>query len=1334
MTARFVAWSIIHRWTICQTLASLVFRTPPVNPVRTTRIGRPGAVPKAAARPRRLRRPWRFADSYKGARNEGTHLSDRHRRHIACTGGPAAGFVAGLLLVVGTAHGQLDEWIDIKPTGTDALYGVHFPVDSRTGWICGANGALFKTTDGGRSWTAQSVGATPLLSDVHFTDVSKGFVCADDAKVYDTTDGGSNWSSTALSGALNGIGFATSRQGYVVGAGGAMFKTVDGGANWVDQAQVVSAETFHAVDFPAGATTGWVSGTNGTVLKRTGQHMVTGIYSGDGNPTQQITGLGFQPDVVIVRANTITKIAWITTSAMPADTSKPFGTLKLKSDRIVSLDADGFTVGDHHQVNDTPFTYYFYAWKAEAGVLKVDTYTGNGSPNSPRWINIGMQPAYVIVFREDTAVDYSINHRFSTQAVGACFKTYDHLSPGINRILDFNATGFQIGTNYSQVNASGAVYQYIAWAEVAGKMKVGTYTGTGSDDRVFSGLGFRPEVVLIESESTTAGDYSMIRSEAIIGDFAQCVVNDSAVPTDDDAIQRLDDDGFQIGTTQNVASGGAWYNASWTYRKKLTIDNTKVTATLANFPVLISMTDTDLQAARADGFDILFTDDDAVTKLDHEIEKWDDGTGELIAWVRVPSLPDTVNKDIYVYYGYASATDQQNVNGVWDSNFKAVLHLGEAVTDEATSTNAHDDSTSNNNDGDQYNNGPAAGPIDMGQDFDGTDDRIIIPHAASLDATGPGLTVSAWIQPDFLNDSVDRVIADKWLSNAGWKLWFKDSKNDFRFKARIAGQNKSATTSGATWTAETKHYVVGVYDGGRIRIYLDGVEGGSTVATGNLVASTEDLTIGINAGSTDDPFHGGIDEVRISDTRRTAGWIQTEYNNQNDPATFFTVGAEETSGGGDTYHWVAWGGKWDAQTTPNTETLSGMAMVDESTGFCVGSADTVLYTTDGGTTWTDSPTGSGIDLEGVSFPTASIGYVSGAAGRIFRSADGGLSWTERTTATSDLLRDIHFPEDATTGFAVGASSAVQRTERPLMITGTYVGDGTDDRAITGLGFQPDFMIIVGEGQPAVARTSTMDANETKRLDNPIWDRELLPDQIQLFAAGGFTIGTHDLVNKSGTQYFWAAFEAHAELKVGTYTGDGTASQSITGVGFQPDFVISLAEHDVYAVTRFDSNTPGEGGAFHALAAQTDAIKNFETDGFEVGSCDCANQSTYTYHYVAFKELPLQIETGFHTGDGWDDTSVNGIGFQPRLVIVQADTAQEPYIRMRSMGARDTSMNFQGDGSETNHIQAMEADGFQVGSDTEVNQLTTTYHWVAFARDGTQTQAKPRVIRWAEVEP
>ena len=87
-----------------------------------------------------------------------------------------------------------------------------------------------------------------------------------------------------------------------------------------------------------------------------------------------------------------------------------------------------------------------------------------------------------------------------------------------------------------------------------------------------------------------------------------------------------------IGPRVAQADAG-WYDSAWTYRKMITIDNTKVPETLSDFPVLINLTtDTDLaNNAQSDGDDILFTSADGVTKLSHEIEKFDSGTGELVA-------------------------------------------------------------------------------------------------------------------------------------------------------------------------------------------------------------------------------------------------------------------------------------------------------------------------------------------------------------------------------------------------------------------------------------------------------------------------------------------------------------------------------------------------------------------------------------------------------------------------------------------------------------------------------------------------------------------------------
>ena len=129
-----------------------------------------------------------------------------------------------------------------------------------------------------------------------------------------------------------------------------------------------------------------------------------------------------------------------------------------------------------------------------------------------------------------------------------------------------------------------------------------------------------------------------------------------------------------------VSVDAAWYDSDWQYRKKLTLDETMVEDNLVNFPVLISFTgDTDLAAdARSDFYDVLFTASDGTTKLDHEIESYNSTNGDIVAWVKVPTLSTEVDTKIFMYYGNAGANDQQNASGVWSDGYRAVWHLGES--------------------------------------------------------------------------------------------------------------------------------------------------------------------------------------------------------------------------------------------------------------------------------------------------------------------------------------------------------------------------------------------------------------------------------------------------------------------------------------------------------------------------------------------------------------------------------------------------------------------------------------------------------------------------------
>jgi hypothetical protein len=125
------------------------------------------------------------------------------------------------------------------------------------------------------------------------------------------------------------------------------------------------------------------------------------------------------------------------------------------------------------------------------------------------------------------------------------------------------------------------------------------------------------------------------------------------------------------------ANGTSWYNSNWLYRKKITIDHTKVSATLTNFPVLVNLSSDSNLASRAqsDGDDILFTSSDGTTKLSHEIEKYSSSTGELVAYVKIPSLASTTDTEIYMYYGNPSTINQQDVANVWNDNYISTWHL-----------------------------------------------------------------------------------------------------------------------------------------------------------------------------------------------------------------------------------------------------------------------------------------------------------------------------------------------------------------------------------------------------------------------------------------------------------------------------------------------------------------------------------------------------------------------------------------------------------------------------------------------------------------------------------
>ena len=282
-------------------------------------------------------------------------------------------------------------------------------------------------------------------------------------------------------------------------------------------------------------------------------------------------------------------------------------------------------------------------------------------------------------------------------------------------------------------------------------------------------------------------------------------------------------------------------------------------------------------------------------------------------------------------------------------------------------------------------------------------------------------------------------------------------------------------------------------------------------------------------------------------------------------------------------------------------------------------------------------------------------------------------------------------------------------------SGTYTGNNTDNRAITGVGFQPDVVIVKSDDNAGVAevRTSTMAGDVTKPMTGTT---ALTANLIQSLNSDGFTIGgggaSANPVNKNGSSFHWVAFKSYTgHMSLGSYTGNGT-SKSITGLGFSPEYAMVLPAANTAAVQRMSAMT--RTFTFGADTGSTTGITSLDSGGFTVGNSTSVNSNAATYHYIAWNEDVDEMRTTSYTGTGASH-SITGVGFQPSFVMVHAnDTTTGRAGAMRSSSLAGTaSQLFTATANESAGITALQSDGFQVGTSVTVNNNATTYDYVAF---------------------
>jgi len=397
------------------------------------------------------------------------------------------------------------------------------------------------------------------------------------------------------------------------------------------------------------------------------------------------------------------------------------------------------------------------------------------------------------------------------------------LDPTTDKVYAYVARPGEAYTAYQMTKGSGSIYYY-------------NYSNTWRWGNYSYYIWSNNSAGLI-STSTTHLFY--VRASVSIG---VKTVNDSYGPYQD----------VNLGSSSLFSP--EWWNPLWGYRKQVNITNVG-SAALTDFAAYLNISAA--AGMQGDYDDLRFVVNSTV--LDYEIENYT--AANVHVWVKIPTL-STGKTTIYMYYGNSAASAGEDPAAVWDSSYKGVWHLAEG------GTSARIDSTSNSNN--LTPNGGVrhitSGKADGADMFDGVNDYSESVNNINISGN-TARTVTFWLR---INDTT-RCGLVGWGQDGNSMHYEIGVRNDHWFLWGWGGGNDWDTTVHPTTGVWVYHAIV--YDGTTVRWYVNGTQLGTgfthaynTVDTDLYVAIEDDI------GSIE-YMNGTLDEIRISNTARSLGWI-----------------------------------------------------------------------------------------------------------------------------------------------------------------------------------------------------------------------------------------------------------------------------------------------------------------------------------------------------------------------------------------------------------------------------------------------------------------------------
>lgn len=345
----------------------------------------------------------------------------------------------------------------------------------------------------------------------------------------------------------------------------------------------------------------------------------------------------------------------------------------------------------------------------------------------------------------------------------------------------------------------------------------------------------------------------------------------------------------------SLADGGGWLQG-WGRRVKLDIDSYDIDENLTDFPVLIYLSSSsgrnddnlslifDEIQSESDRKKIALTTSDGETQCYAEIERWNATSEEAWLWVRVPSISDSSNTELYLYYDgeheensdYIGDVGEAAAMSVWDDDYVGVWHLSEDPSDPSfpQMLNSKSDGSHGTSHGFMTSDDQVRGVVDGSLELDGFTDYIDFGNAASLDITG-NITIEAWVRPDNFAGPPDLLTKGDY--DEAYSVWLRAS-GEVRF-----GLNNNPLTSNTTLVAGTRYHVVATRSGTTRKIFINGTEDISDIYGFAIGTTFTDLTL----SSSTYPLEGMVDEIRLSSSGRSDAWVKASFESERDSLVDF---------------------------------------------------------------------------------------------------------------------------------------------------------------------------------------------------------------------------------------------------------------------------------------------------------------------------------------------------------------------------------------------------------------------------------------------------------------